>query len=201
MILPGTPFGRPCALAKTPARTRKHCRLSLLPHKSELPDNVTLHEPLLPRSIHRANPARFCLLDTSRLIFARVSARDYSHYFIHFLSIKHRSSPCLSRLITTIKLFSSAHDCHAVCQQHIISLNDECHATSTIARTLERPLRACLRLLPYGANEQPSRCSRISMATFENSQIARHPAVTALGFCPAPLPCRRSLLAWPAHPR
>jgi len=33
MILPGMPSGRPCALAKTPARTRKHCLLSPSHHQ------------------------------------------------------------------------------------------------------------------------------------------------------------------------
>ena len=37
MILPGTPSGRPCALAKTPARTRKHCNSSLSPPRTEGP--------------------------------------------------------------------------------------------------------------------------------------------------------------------
>lgn len=103
-------------------------------------------------------------------------------FLIHQLG----SSPRFSRLITTTKLFRSAHTCHATCQQHIISLNDERHATSTIACTLERPLRAYPQLLPYGANQQPSRCSRISMTTFENSQTACHSAVTALRICSRP---------------
>jgi hypothetical protein len=37
MILPGTPSGRPCALAKTPARTRKHCNFSPFPFGAEGP--------------------------------------------------------------------------------------------------------------------------------------------------------------------
>ncbi len=57
MILPGTPFGRPCALAKTPARTRKHCVFSLSPLPARESDNVHFqlafslrfdHQPLLP---------------------------------------------------------------------------------------------------------------------------------------------------------
>jgi hypothetical protein len=37
MILPGTPSGRPCALAKTPARTRKHCNFSPFPFRTKGP--------------------------------------------------------------------------------------------------------------------------------------------------------------------
>jgi len=42
MILPGMPFGRPCALAKTPARTRKHCHVSPPPRRTWGSDNAHL---------------------------------------------------------------------------------------------------------------------------------------------------------------
>jgi hypothetical protein len=40
LFLPGMPSGRPCALAKTSARTRKHCNFSLSPPWTRESDNV-----------------------------------------------------------------------------------------------------------------------------------------------------------------
>jgi hypothetical protein len=40
MPLPGMPSGRPCALAKTPARTRKHCVFLLPPQRMHVSHNA-----------------------------------------------------------------------------------------------------------------------------------------------------------------
>jgi hypothetical protein len=53
MILPGMPFGRPCALAKTPARTRKHCTFSLSPQLTRTSDNVHFQDAFSRRPIPR----------------------------------------------------------------------------------------------------------------------------------------------------
>jgi hypothetical protein len=64
MILPGTPFSRPCALAKTPARTRKHCDFSRLPLRARESDNVHIQTALPPRLIHQPLLAWLCALNT-----------------------------------------------------------------------------------------------------------------------------------------
>jgi len=63
MLLPGMPSGRPCALAKTPARTRKHCNFSLSPPRTRESDNVHFPCPLSPLPIHRPLQSCFCLLN------------------------------------------------------------------------------------------------------------------------------------------
>ena len=64
MILPGTPSGRPCALAKTPARARKHCNFPLSPPRTHTSDNVHFSATLFPLPIHRPPKSCFCLLNT-----------------------------------------------------------------------------------------------------------------------------------------
>jgi len=64
MILLGMPSGRPCALAKTPARTRKNCDFSLPPSQINRSDNVYFHSPLSPSFIDRPPSVWFCLLNT-----------------------------------------------------------------------------------------------------------------------------------------
>lgn len=62
-ILPGMPSGRPCALAKTSARTRKHCLFSpfiLHPAKS---DNVLFPATHLLRPSQKPCQFCFCLLN------------------------------------------------------------------------------------------------------------------------------------------
>jgi hypothetical protein len=73
MILPGMPsVWRPCALAKTPARTRKHCNFLLSPPRTRTSDNVHFSASLFPLPTHRPPQSCFCLLNT---YFAQPSQR------------------------------------------------------------------------------------------------------------------------------
>jgi len=64
MILPGMPSGRPCALAKTPARTRKHCDFFLLPLRKRESDNAHLITTLSKHKLPCDSQIPFCLLNT-----------------------------------------------------------------------------------------------------------------------------------------
>jgi hypothetical protein len=64
MILPGMPSGRPCALARTSARTRKHCNFLLSPWCNRESDNARLFAPRSPASILLQLRFSFCLLNT-----------------------------------------------------------------------------------------------------------------------------------------
>ena len=62
MILPGMPSGRPCALAKTPARTRKHCDSAYrLPGRAR-PIMLIFRTALCPRPSPQPLQSCFCLL-------------------------------------------------------------------------------------------------------------------------------------------
>jgi hypothetical protein len=100
MILPGTPYGRPCALAKTRARTRKHCVFSRFPLPTPKSDNVHFQTPPPPH--HAPDPPfiQFCLPDTDVPLPCNAIHPRFPSFFQAFLRIAFSPRPPLPRLIT-----------------------------------------------------------------------------------------------------
>jgi hypothetical protein len=100
MILPGMPFGRPCALAKTPARTRKHCDFSRLPLRTHKSDNVHFQTALLPHPIHQPLLAWLCVLNTFRACLYLAPLQCLPVFFHLFFILQRPPCPSSPRPIT-----------------------------------------------------------------------------------------------------
>lgn len=101
MILPGMPSGRPCALAKTPARTRKHCSFSSSPPRTRESDNVDFPYGLFSPS--HSPPPTIVFLFTQHLFTPPLnSALPRPPLFFHsFLALPLPPPPSSPRLITS----------------------------------------------------------------------------------------------------
>jgi len=139
MILPGTPSGRPCALAKTPARTRKHCNFLLSPSGTRKSDNVYFLAAPLPIPTHR--PPAILFLFTQHLFMPNPSsARPHLPASFHkFPGFQPLSRPRSPRLIIMDSAFTVAPARHSRTLAGIIGPSHIRYLDSSDAAICDRP--------------------------------------------------------------
>ena len=101
MILPGSPFGRPCALAKTPARTRKHCNFARSFLRTPKSDNVysSIAPPGISSSLTASSPILFTKHPHGPPF--RVAPRSFTRLPHSFLARHSHRGNSFERLITS----------------------------------------------------------------------------------------------------
>lgn len=100
MTLPGMPFGRPCALAKTSARTRKHCNFVVSPLRTLVSDNV-LSKALFSPVQFAGRCLSVSVYFTSIYPPVNNGIRLYPALFACFAGLQLFPRPSFSRLITS----------------------------------------------------------------------------------------------------
>jgi hypothetical protein len=156
-ILPGMPSGRPCALAKTSARTRKHRESPLTISDRHGPITCIL-KPLSGRAHPVAPPSDWILFTKLLPCTPSFRAPSCSPYLLNpLLALHPHSLPTSARRITSspsphlppappICLFPKIIS--PLYSQHFVPLVDPPHSSSLLSR---RPSPTCMHVAPHSS--------------------------------------------------